>query len=225
MSMLIDAYRFGGGGGGGGGATPTLLSRTASSFASNTTSHLVSMPATVTVGDLLVCLIGIGNNSATITTPSGWTAGATEASDGASKAFLFYKVASGTEGGTTVNFVTSAGIRAAAQVFRFQAGTYSGTPEIAFSENPPGTPNANPDPPNLAPSWGSANTYWLIFCTVNSSPTVSVYPGSSGVITTANTASIASCYDTTPGASLNPGAFTISASLRWVAGVVAIRPG
>ena len=223
MSMLIDAYRFGGGSGGG-GATPTLLSRTTTAFSSNTTSHAVSLPATVSVGDLLVCVIGIANNSATITTPSGWTAGPTEASDGGSKAFLFYKVASGTEGGSTVDFVTSAGIRASSHVFRFQSGTYSGSPEVAYSENPAGISNANPDPPNMAPSWGSANTYWIIFCTIGGSPTVSVYPGTGGAITNANTASIASCYDTTPGASINPTAFTISSSLRWVSGVVAIRP-
>lgn len=223
--MPFQAMRFKAqGGGGGGGATPTLLDRTPTRFASNTTNHLVAMPATVAAGDLLVCLISTASNSATITTPAGWTAGSTEASDGGPKVFLFFKTATGSEGGTTVDFVTSAGIRASAHVLRFQVGTYSGNPEVVYSENGPGVPSANPDPPNISPSWGSANTYWVIFCAPGGAPTVSVYPGSSGLITTTSTISMATCYDTTPGSSLNPGAFTISASLRWVAGVVAIRP-
>lgn len=224
MSMLIDAYRFGGGGGGG-GATPTVLDVTPSTVNSNLTSHLVAMPATVAAGDLLLMLVGIASNSYTATTPSGWTLLSNYAS-GASgiRFFIYYKVAAGTEGGTTVDVVTSAGIRSSHQVYRIQSGTFSGTPQITTSQNPGGVDTA-PNPPNLAPSWGSANTLWIIPAAIAGNPTASVYPGTDGVRTNGHsTNTMLSCRNATAGASLDPGTFTISSAFFWIAATIGIRP-
>lgn len=51
---------------------PVILSVTETSFDTNTTSHLVAMPAVVAAGDLLVILFANDADS-TVTTPSGWT--------------------------------------------------------------------------------------------------------------------------------------------------------
>lgn len=215
-------------GGGGGGSYPVVLSVTASELgAAAGTSHLVAMPATVSAGDLLIALLAIdGNPSAT--TPSGWTALANNAPAGnTNSGRIFYKVAAGTEGGTTVDFVTASSVRLMGQVYRIQAGTYQATPEAASANNLGST---TPDPPSLSPSWGSASNLWIAFASSDNTVSVSVYPLPNNQTRTANasggTAFITamSCSDEQTGSSLDPGTFTISVSRAWAAFTVAVRP-
>src|SRR5690349_17425685 len=94
---------------------PVVASVTETSFASDTTSHAVSMPATVNAGDGLIVIITT-DGSATITVPVGWKELYTEANGTALRGSAYVRVGRGTEGGTTVDFVTSAAESAAAQV-------------------------------------------------------------------------------------------------------------
>lgn len=87
--------------------------------------------------------------------------------------------------------------------------------------------STTPDPPNLAPSWGTEKTLWI-----------AVEGGSSGgTFTTAfplpnfnersndasgGRVSAASIRDEV--SSKNPGAFTLDSSVRWIANTVAVRP-
>lgn len=183
------------------------------------------MPVLVVVGDLLLMIVGIAINNYTATTPAGWTLLSNFASGaGGIRFFIYYKIATGTEGGTSVDVVTSAGIRSSHHVYRIQAGTYSGSPEISTSQNPGGV-DVNPNPPNLAPSWGSANTLWIIPAAIAGNPTVSVYPGTDGVRTNGHsTNTMLSCRSNAAGASLDPGNYTISAAFFWIAATIGIRP-
>lgn len=224
MSMLIDAYRFGGGGGGGG--TPTLLSVTQSAFNSNTTSHAVQMPATVNAGDLLVVGVMIAAETYPIAA-SGFTSIGSSGRATSIKVQYFYKIAAGTEGGTTVDFSTSpSAIRMVAQVHRIQSGTFhaSTAPQGQFDNGNSNTPN----PPNLSPSWGSASTLWLIGTGVTGASSVSSFPTANNNNSQAGTGGalrvIASCTDATVAASLDPGTFGIASSLDWVAATIGIRP-
>ncbi len=76
------------------------------------------MPATVNARDLLLCIF-TNDGAATVTTPSGWTSKGTQLSSNSGvRQRVFAKIASGSEDGTTVDFVTSASESAAAQVYR-----------------------------------------------------------------------------------------------------------
>jgi len=206
---------------------PVYLSNTATDLGgADATSHLVQMPAAVTTGDLLLALIAL-DGTATITTPSGWTS-LPQGSDAAVRGAVFYKVAAGTEGGTTVDFVSSSAERMEAQVVRIQVGTFQSVPESAFTMFAVAT--VNPDSPNLTPSWGSANTLWLSAGMLDNTRTVSSYPLPNNNFTTANAGSgiafttLISCSNNVAAASLDPAAWTINTASRAVMFTIAIRP-
>lgn len=206
---------------------PVYLSNTATDLGgADATSHLVQMPATVNSGDLLIALIG-SDGSATITTPSGWTAMSTDTSSTV-RASAFYKVAAGTEGGTTVDFVTSIAERMEAQVVRIQSGTYQSAPETTATNSNAGS--TTPDPPNLTPSWGSANTLWIAMMVADNTRTISVYPLPNNQVRTANASTgtafvtLGTCSNDVAASSLNPGTFTINTSSPWATITLAVRP-
>src|SRR3972149_4008656 len=139
-------------------AAPVVASVTATTFGSDTTGHLVSMPATVNAGDLLIVLF-TNDGSATVTTPDGWTQLASTPNGSAVRLSVYYKKAAGTEGGTTVDFVTSAAEQAAAQVYRIT--DWDGTTPPAISSAATGS-SPSPDPASLNPTgWGVEDTLWL----------------------------------------------------------------
>lgn len=208
---------------------------TASSFNSDATSHTVSMPASVEQGDLLVCFFS-NDGSATVTTPSGWTQLHTTVDGGnAVRLSTYAKKADGTEGGTTVDFVTSATERAAAQVHRFKRGTWYGDSSNSFAQSikigtaATGT-STTPDPPTVSPPWGKLNAL-VIAVEANDDGTVtdSAYPSNyydrTNTVSDANAAgvSLTTAIRSQMTTSENPGTFTIT-SQEWVAQTVAIRP-
>lgn len=213
------------------GAAPTFpvyLSSTTTVFAAAATSHLVNMPATVNAGDLLIIQFGVPQNAAP-TTPAGWNVLGGVSSGAVFRGQWYYKLAAGTEGGTTVDVVT-ASQKAAAVVHRIQAGTFDPAtpPEIATGTLANTT---TPDPTSLSPSWGADDTLWLaVFCGRNGG-TVSAYPFIDGNIaassgSTGNTdAIVASCWVQQNTATQNPGTFTRSvAANQVVPATIGIRP-
>lgn len=224
--MIISPYVFATGGGG--GSYPTYLSATGSNFPTPATSHLVVMPATVNAGDLLMMQIATIANGA-VTTPSGWTLMSSVSLGAVQYVSWYYKVAAGTEGGTTVTVTVGLSCNAAALVHRIQAGTYSGAPEIA---NVATGNTANPDPPSLSPSWGSAATLWIAaFSGRNPGSGTSVYPFANGNTRSASGATsdnsqgiAASCWENNTTASRDPGTFTNASSSARQAHTVAVRP-
>lgn len=209
---------------------PTINSLTTETF-SAATAHNVDMPATVNAGDLLLALI-TNDGNATITSPGGgWTQQTTLNSGTAVRGSVWAKVANGTEGGTQVNFVTSASEEMAAQVYKVPAGNWSGSlAGVEASAVASGSVN-NPNPPSLNPgAWGTENTLWLSYAAGSSYTSVNSYPTNhtSGVHTISNTgtagASTSSAWRTVNAASEDPGAFSMSTTSDAVAITVAIRP-
>lgn len=208
-------------------AFPTVESVTETAFASGT-SHNVSMPATVNSGDLLITLFGNDSN-ATVTTPSGWTLIDNTVNGTDPRFSSYYRIADGSEDGTTVDFVTSADEAASAQVYRISGWHGTTAPEI-------GTPatgsSAAPDPSSTTPSWGAADTLWIATAGWNRDRTVSAYPtnytgnntdtvsgaGAGGVGVGSATRDLNATSD-------DPGTFTISASDPWISYTIAVRPG
>lgn len=202
---------------------PVRLSLT--QFVNNTdaTSHNVPMPASIAAGDLLIMYANVdGGSGVTPTTPSGWTQIANTFNGGALRLMVYYKVAAGTEGGTTVAVALSAAETLAAHVEQIQAGTYTSTPEAS-------TVALSVDPPSLSPSWGAAKTHWSAIVAQGSNLTSVTYPFASGQVFTSGSSgaafsSIASCYEDNNTASNNPAAFAVSPSAANLAVTVAVRP-
>ncbi len=91
--------------------------------------------------------------------------------------------------------------------------------------------SSTPDSPNLAPSWGSADTLWVAgFAQDNSSITLSSYPTNytSNQVTYAvgstSTPRVGGASRELAASSENPGTFTLSASEQWVAATIAVKP-
>lgn len=209
-------------------APPAVQEVTTTPFPTDATAHLVNMPAVVDADDLLVTLFG-NDGSATVTTPSGWTQKFSVPVNSGERLGAYFKRAVGNEDGTTVDFITSAGEKAAAQVYRIKGHHATSDPEAATSTN---VLNSNPDPPNLDPAgWSTEDTLWLAcFC----SPPVDItgYPANytNGVETDSNGAGAAGTKVTVGSArrnnavaAENPGIFTPTIS-NWVAATIAIRP-
>src|SRR3546814_6863642 len=105
---------------------PEVLDVAETSFAADSNSHSVAMPAAVTAGQLLLACVTLegtqpfGGHIPTITTPAGWTRlWYASLGNGTTARFAGYaKIADGTEAGATVNFVTDADANGAAQVHR-----------------------------------------------------------------------------------------------------------
>lgn len=202
------------------GATPTVVGVLAShnDFA---TSHSFSVPGGGTVaGELLL----LGCSGTSWSAPAGWS---TLLNSG--NAAVFYKVASGSEGGTITVTSGSAG-PSGASIYRISG--YSGAPEAA-SASSTGTA---PDPPSLTPSWAAANTLWIAFAESFVSAvslSFSSYPSgySNGVNDTGNSFGVvwamsASAQLASSATSEDPGAFALTSagSVVWRAITVAVKP-
>lgn len=155
-------------------AFPVIESVTETTFASDTTAHVVSMPASVNAGDALI-VIFTNDGSATVTTPSGWTQLYTLANGTALTGGAYAKVASGSEGGGTVDFVTSATESASAQCYRI-SGWHGLIAGIAAGTAGSTTTGTTADPPSLSPGWGALDTLWLATCHTSTTQTISSGP-------------------------------------------------
>jgi len=208
---------------------PAVASVTQTVFDTDTTDHYVNMPATVSTGDLLIVLF-TNDGSATVTTPDGWSSLASDVNGSAVRLSVYYKIAAGTEGGTTVNLVTSAGEQAAAQVYRITDWNGTTPPEISTVAT--GTTPA-PNPASLNPAgWDVTDTLWLAVGGQDRGDQsgTTTYPASyAGGIGTLSSDVLGSCrtlsaHRVHATASENPGAFTVPVSEEWVAFTIAVRP-
>ena len=139
---------------------PTVAYSAGQAFSSNTTQHLVEMPATVYEDDLLIVCFAT-TDVPTFTTPSGWTYKLGGVSGSYVRFNIYAKKANGTEGGTTVDFVTSTAETAAAHVYRIE-GWYGN-----LSTSIEGTSRVQTSSDNSAEfngetvSWGAEDNLWF----------------------------------------------------------------
>ena len=143
-------------------------------FSSDSTSHAVAMPATLNAGDGIIVFLTT-DGDATVTTPAGWRRLYNESNGTALRGTAYARVSRGTEGGTTVDFVTSVAETAAAQVYRITnwSGSLTGIQAAPAGEITSGT---TADPPSLTAYWGSAKNLWLASVHTSTSQTVSSAP-------------------------------------------------
>lgn len=202
------------------------------SFAADTTAHAVDMPTNVQAGDLLLVFFA-NDGSATVTTPTGWTLLSSDANGSAVRLSIYAKKALGTEGGTTVDFVTSATEYAAAFVHRYAAGTWYGDIATGVKVGTAATgTSTTPDPPAVVCPWGMINSHFTtVLAKDEGTNTITLYPTSytdQQSVATGNAAGVvisnvrrSDVPDST--GSEDPGTWTIT-SEEWVCQTVAIRP-
>jgi hypothetical protein len=147
---------------------PQTAAPTPSSFSSASVNHNVNMPPVVKAGDLLKVHLSLRKDSGSISgvsTPSGWTP-LQEGGNGSTVFVAWYgKVANGTEGGTTVNFVSGSSCVGAAQCYRVTEwyGSLGGV-EIADHVT---AITSTPDPPEVTAPWGSAKNLFFVSSLAN----------------------------------------------------------
>ncbi|MEQ1844160.1 MAG: hypothetical protein ABL983_01115 [Nitrospira sp.] len=210
-------------------AFPIVQATNSTGDATNVTSHTVGLPASISSGDLLMAFISCRNSTSTIVFPGGWTQVGSDFNSGGVASgqtinAIYYRVANGGEGASIT--VTTSVSNACASVTKRITGQHASTaPEAGTAAS---GASVNPDPPNLAPSWGAEDTLWIAFEGNTAARTTSVYPYADNNLTVPTSsganATIAYCEQSVNASSSDPGTFTISVSENWGAQTVAIRP-
>ena len=210
-------------------SAPIVSSVTETAFDTAAIDHYVNMPATVNAGDLLIVLFANDRNES-VTTPGGWTELASDTSGPHIRSSVYHKIAVGIEGGTTVNFITSAAEEAAAQVYKITNWHGITPPEISVAAT---GSDASPDPTSLNPaSWDVTDTLWIAVAGQDRGDQAgtTAYPlGYTDGISTLSSGGTGSCRIHSARrvlaiASEDPGAFAIPAPEQWIAFAVAVRP-
>lgn len=183
---------------------------------SNTTSHSITLPGSITNGNLLLCVFscdGIVNASPS----SGWTKVARGTQGGTVTGVIFYKYATGSDSLTVTTDISEQSTHI---VYEFN----NAAPPIVEVTNGNGT---DADPPSNAT--GTSREYlWIATHSSDSTTTASVAPsGYSGLLTQtasgAQGATTATAYKTATASTEDPGVFT-SASDQWVTTTIALGP-
>lgn len=213
-------------------AFPTPGTPVATPFSTSVTSMPVTMPTSIVAGDLLIATVEV-RNAGTWTNATGWTDIATlsQAGGGGSVGKLngFYKIAAGTESGTTPTWTASTGTTGEWQVYRITGWHGTTAPEAVTAS---GDATAA-DPPNVTPSWGTDDTLWLAVAghaaasaaAFTAAPTNYSNFQNNGTSSGGSAVSLASATRQLNAASENPGTFTAGGSNRfWASATIAIRP-
>jgi hypothetical protein len=147
------------------GQYPVVAGTATSNAGGNATTHTVSLPSGVEVGDLLIVIMGFRDRNFTATTvsfPAGWTELVTRTVT-TGQGVVYYKVATVTEAGAASISVSTGSVdaRRGSIVYRIRKDTYLGTPQASFINTTSLVSSTNPNPPSLTPSWGSAKNLWI----------------------------------------------------------------
>ena len=213
---------------------PVVETTATSSEASNTSSHTVSLPASIQAGDLLVAFFAVDGNP-TVTWPNegtDWIQFHDTSSNpsGRVRFSTAWRAADGLEGGS-ITVSTSNTQQSAHGVVRISGAEDPATqaPEIDVIAR--GT-STTPNPLTVTPTGGAKDYLFLAAFASDRNRTVDGFPsnmatgpellvnGSSN-----NAVSFGFDADAENATSFNPDTFLISASDEWIATTVAVHPG
>lgn len=182
-----------------------------------TTSHTVTLPSGIVAQDrLLVVFASAGSNDTN--TPTGWTKlGSTAHSGSAIRLTVYSKIA---VGGDTLTVTTTGSSTSEYGCYRIVT---KGNLEISsFTQGTSTSPDSN----SLTPAGGSQKYLWFSAIAHGTGGVISGFPSNYtlGQITVNTTTTrIGSAYRALQASSENPGAYTVTASLAWVAVTVSVQ--
>ncbi len=218
-------------------AFPSVTSGTNATSVTDSTTHNITMPATVAAGDLLLVVVSYeGASSITDpSAPSGWTKEfSLSQSSNTYWLAVFTKDAVGNEDGTSVNFASSVSSTVAAQVYRISAASWYGTLASGVDVDSTGASGSfsnSLNPPSFSASWGSADNLWLVVAGQGDDNAISSYPTNytgTGITVvgngTTNDNNVASAWRNLASASEDIGTITFGGFDPSVATTVVIRP-
>jgi hypothetical protein len=206
-------------------AFPQVAATSVSVEAVYTTNHDGLIPAGTAEGELLVAM---GSNYAGDigSWPVGWNLILTQWDTGTNRIQVAYKWAGAAEAAFV--WTTPGNRRSVTMVLRITGASPTVPPEVAGTWGN----DFNPDSPNLAASWGSADNLWIsIYGSTTNRPPVT-YPANylanqatqySGGIGGAG-ATLTRCSRELAAASENPGNFTTAVTGGWTAATIVVGP-
>jgi hypothetical protein len=204
-------------------ASPAVVNTSSFNDAAST-SHAVTLPASIVAGNLLLVFFTTGTAGCTSTIPTGWSALYQDVNITASLfASCFYKTADGTEG-ATLTITTSGSTKIAANAW--QISGWSGTPTVSTVKTGASTtPSSN----ILSPTGSSADFLFLTIAHVSVFSNTSSYPSSyiNGVnaqTSASGDASTTSASRQLTTTSETPGSFTMASTGSWAGFTVGILP-
>jgi hypothetical protein len=219
-------------------AFPTVRSSSSEVMrASNNTTHLLTMPATIVSGDALICLAGLGDAG---TTGAAWdqsTLGTWTQLDDSIDVdsnynwMLYAKVADGTEDALDLTLTSSNGVQSVGLCYAIQDWGGSIT-DIEVSTSATGSTSTAPDPSSLTPTWGSGDTLWIaMYIDGHGDNEATAYPTSytANQLTQdsngsgSNTVAIGAATRENATATEDPAAFTTANSSNWEAFTVGVK--
>ena len=205
------------------GFWPVVTDTVATVAPAGNTSHTVTLPTGLGVGDM--CLIQ-GTLDVVVTTfgwPSGWTA--LIALTNLPGTHVAYRICDGTEGSTiTVTTAATATNGPAFIAHRITGAHATQTPEYGTTIVTAGS--STTDPPGVTPSWGLSNGLWYTSsCIVSAgNPTQPSGYTHHSAFTAGNGNSISTCSLQATATSRDPGVFTYAGTTNKRSLTIAIRP-
>lgn len=205
-------------------AYPVIAATNGGNDVINQLNHTVNLPAGINAGDLLVVYF-VSDGVPLSTWPAGWffIVGGANAPNVICE--IYYRIADGTEGASII-VSTDANQMTAHTSHRITG--YGGIPEDSATDE--GADNS-PDPPNLAPSWGSTTTLWIAASaydvgtrTVNAYPANFINNNRNDRSNNAEGVGVGIATRNLTAAAENPGVFTLSAAEPHLAWTIAVQP-
>ena len=187
------------------------------------TSHVFSIPGSISAGNLLVVIFGC-QQVVGIGWPAGWTE-VHERQGSAISVAVAYRIADGGEG-ATITVTTTGSCRGTQISYRVTGAHASAAPEVVSSTQ---SSTSSPDPPAVTPTWGSAETLWIAAVNRAGNTAPTGYPASYSLNQTHQAGSAADNGVAAAGrqntiATENPGTFAFAAADGSVPLTIAIRP-
>lgn len=209
---------------------PSIRNQITDFVTSNESTHIVSLPAIVVVNDILLVTIRITRNGA-INFPVGWTKLFDINTDGSNDQMACaFKIASGSEGGTTI-LVSSGNGKFVSVSIAVQDAESLTLGTIGTGTNP-NQPNAGICNPGILKDY----LFYTFYGMEGEQTGISSYPSNytlnqSGIVTTSisgavqNNCTMASSARQLSAISEDSGPWSISGTLRdWMAGTIAFHP-
>jgi hypothetical protein len=215
---------------------PQVAASNTSQESTATDTHTVSLPGSISSGDLLLVFMAVDAGSAPFTSfPAGWTEikDASETQDFVTLA-VAYRVADGEEG-ASISVTTTPSAQSAHASYRITGHDSANAPEISTGAS--GDSNTA-DPDSLTPGGGSKDYLWIAICAVDGSGSTgpwavtaapsgygNLVSSESGGATDGATIGLARLENTA--SSEDPGTFSLEevGGKEWFAATLAVYPG
>ena len=202
-------------------AFPVVEGRQTGSTTTNATTHSITFPAPIQVGELLVAFVAVDGSSTLVDNEGAWLKIAGQQKNGTTvTGAVFAKIA---EGGSADNLTVVTGSEMASWV-TFRISGHGGLPTGAWANGS----STNSDPPNHTPPYGAQDYLWIAGRMGDAQVPATAAPASYSTLTGVTHSNTAGACAHTAERSLNassenPGTFT-SATEQWAAVTIAVPP-